>query len=173
MFRKIKSWLGLSTSRVGRNTLFLLLSGLFLLYAIFQLFRKNQPGKAPKPTTVINEINSIIQAAGYSNRMASFWVGVSAFETADWTSNLFVNNYNLFGMKQPKTRETTSINPRSAQWAKFANTADSVRDLVLYLQNQNYPSDFPSLRSMLEYMKSKGYFEEDIDVYYNGVLNKI
>lgn len=174
MLRKIKSFIGLNGRGKSSSTLVALLVGLLLLFALFQLGVKKVAQKlAPSPSKAINAITEILQSAGYSSRMASFWVGVSDFETGQWTSPLYVNSFNMFGMKQPKKRETLSIGATTSGFARFDSIEDSVRDLVLYMEEFNYPNDFPNLQAMISFMKSKGYFEESEDFYYKGVLSRL
>jgi uncharacterized FlgJ-related protein len=98
------------------------------------------------------------------------WIAVSQFETGNFTSHLFLNHNNFFGMKFPRKRETTAayaIPPND--FAHYNSQADSVDDLLLYLREWNYPSDFSSIDSLIEFMKSKGYFEEPLTYYLTGV----
>lgn len=155
----------------------MLLLGVVILVLLYLGLRKasaSSPGKVissnPEAKKVQSEIVSILTAAGYSSRMAQNWVRVSAFETGYWTSNLYRTKNNLFGMKQPEIRDTTSAGtPGVDTWAVFPSQAESVRDLVLYLKARNYPNDFPSLESQIAFMKEKSYFEEPFEYYYNGV----
>ena len=54
-------------------------------------------------------------------------------ETGNFTSNIFKENNNLFGMKHPKVRLTTSIGVNRGH-AKYNSWLDSVVDMV-YFQN--------------------------------------
>lgn len=110
---------------------------------------------------------------GYAAQVADWWVAVSNFETAAWTSPLYKNAHNLFGMKQPRVRETLSQGPTSSGFASFASDIDSVLDLVLYMKEFNYPKDFLNFYDFIVFMKSKGYYEEDFRYYYDGVKSRL
>lgn len=138
----------------GRGTWVLWLIGsLSLLW----LFLSGKSSSGPSAT-----IQSILTQNGYSDRMARWWTAVSNLETAAWTSKLFKDYNNLFGMKQPLTRFSYSRGPSlsPAGYATFDSQADSVRDLVAYMKEFNYPKDFSSIDDQVAFMKSKGYFED-------------
>jgi hypothetical protein len=121
-------------------------------------------------------ITNLLTAKGYSSNVAKWWTAVSNFETAKWTSKLFRMANNLFGMKQPKSRMTLSTGPsivEGEQWATFSSVEDSVKDLILYMENFNYPKDFESLEAMVFFMKGAGYFQEDPIFYLNGVKSRL
>lgn len=110
------------------------------------------------------------------SKLTNYWRAVSAMETAGWTSPLYKQANNMFGMKQPAKRATTSKGPFSfagsgVKWASFYSPSDSVADQLLYLREFNYPTEFVTLRAMIDYMGSKGYYgSESSDSYYAKVL---
>lgn len=140
----------------GRGTLALLLGGLLIL---FLAFRKKATFSGPAAT-----IKSILTGAGYSDRMANWWAAVSNLETGKWTSRLYTVYHNMFGMKQPLLRFTYSRGATQSPqgYASFDSDADSVKDLIAYMQHFNYPKDFDSIDAMVSFMKSKGYFEDPL-----------
>jgi len=138
-----------------------LLVGLLIAYVIFQI-KKGIP----------NKITGILESAGFSKPMARWWVVVSALETGIWTSNLFKNYNNLFGMMQPVRRPTTSIGSSPSGFASFSSQTKSVEDLVKYLEWFNYPKSFGSMFEMVKFMKNKGYFTISSNAY-NDRLIKI
>lgn len=106
--------------------------------------------------------------------MADWWIAVSNFETGKWTSDLYREENNLFGMKHPMKRLTLSRGPTGpGGFASFINQEHSIKDLILYMEEFNYPKDFNSLPEMIAFMKDKGYFEEPYDVYLAGVTSRL
>ena len=91
------------------------------------------------------------------------------FETAGATSNLFNTNNNLYGMKHPTQRATTSMGADQRRNARYIDHNSSVTDLILYMDAFNYPKDLNTAPALVNFMKSKGYFEEDLNVYLRGV----
>jgi uncharacterized FlgJ-related protein len=55
----------------------------------------------------------------------------SMLETSYWKSPIFIDNNNLFGMKQPKQRQTLSKGPNRGH-ASFNNWQDSVKDYKMW-----------------------------------------
>lgn len=154
-------------SRTGVVISLLSLFGLAMLL-FYMVFRRNLISGNPK-----QRITSLLKKAGYSDNVAKWWAAVSAFETADWTSDLFKESNNLFGMKQPNKRATTSAGPTKSGFASFRSIEDSIQDLLLYLDDFNYPKDTTGLLAFIGEMKDNGYFEERFDTYYDGVKSKL
>jgi len=152
----------LKTFRTGSGIWVLFALGL-LIFLLLKVFRKN-PTTSPG-----NLIAKILGEKGYSSEMIHNWVAVSAHETGRWTSNLFRNANNLFGMKQPLKRYSLSTGPTSSGFATFSSQSDSVLDLVAYMEEFNYPKSFDTLFDQITFMKSKGYFQEPLDQYYYSV----
>jgi uncharacterized FlgJ-related protein len=94
-------------------------------------------------------------------------------ETANFTSPLAVKYNNLFGMGVGPAGSTASgvtVRPSDGQkFATYTSKADSVDDLVLYMDRLGYPKDFDSVDSLVVFMKSKNYFIEDAAVYLKAV----
>ena len=142
------------------------LAGLLMLALASKIF--------PSGTgTIQQKIINRLRAAGYSARMARYWVAVSAFETGNWNSRLFVEDNNPFGMKHPSVRKTTSQGVGPSGFAKYETVDKGVEDIVLYMNWFNYPKDFATVQEMIGFMKMKGYFEEPLTYYLAGVESKI
>lgn len=109
-----------------------------------------------------------LKQQGFSADMAKMIISQAAFETGNFTSNIFNKNHNLFGMKLPKVRNTTATGERFGH-AIFDSDYDSIKDYRLYWLNFSYPEQFASLREFIERLKSKGYFEADLEHYIKGV----
>lgn len=136
---------------------FLLLIGALIAS---KLFRQ----KFSQKTSQFNEISK----AGYPN-LEKFIIAQSKFETGNFSSPIFKENNNLFGMKLPKSRSTTAIGENRGH-AKFSNTRDSVIDLTMWLNM--YKSQAQKITTLSEYvafLKSKRYFEDSITNYLNGL----
>jgi uncharacterized FlgJ-related protein len=53
-------------------------------------------------------------------------------ETGYFTSDLYYNENNLFGMKHPKIRKTTSIGPSKSGYATYNSWIESIEDYSLW-----------------------------------------
>lgn len=147
-------------SGTGRGTSVPWLVGLLILLLLFLRGKSSSAmGSSPQGT-----IQSLLTTAGYSDRVAHWWTAVSNLETGAWTSKLYKSFHNLFGMKQPKTRFSYSLGETLSPkgYASFSSDADSVRDLIAYMDEFNYPKDFNSIDDLVAFMKSKKYFEDPL-----------
>ena len=101
--------------------------------------------------------------------MARMVAAVSRHETGNYESHVFKTLNNLFGMRFPRERETTALYESDSKYSVYSSPADSVRDMVLYLDARRYPHSFNSVRDLVTTMKSKGYFEDSLENYVQGV----
>lgn len=107
---------------------------------------------------------------GYPERVIRNWTAISAHETAGWTSRVFQDANNLFGMLLPRGT-TTAVGelPYGEHQAIFRSVEDSAKDIRLYMEQRfRYPMDFASLADQVAYMKSKGYFVDSVSNYLAG-----
>lgn len=118
-------------------------------------------------------IQKILRDAGYSPNMARMIAAVARHETGNYTSNVFKTLNNFFGMRFPRERDTTALYESDSKYSVYSSPADSVRDMVLYLDARRYPFNFNSPRPLVEMMKAKGYFEDSIENYLRGVENAL
>jgi len=75
---------------------------------------------------------------GYSDQIIKLLVAQSALETSWFASEVFVQNNNAFGMRQPTTRETVATGS-NLNHATYSGIAGSVIDRFLYDDYFNYP----------------------------------
>jgi hypothetical protein len=67
-------------------------------------------------------------------------------------------------MKQPLKRFSFSrgVSQDPPGYATFDTAADSVRDLIVYMEEFSYPKDLASVDDLVNFMQSKGYFEDPL-----------
>ena len=174
----------------------LILSGVGLLvFLIGRLMKGSSGGRvANVPDPVQKAFNKAFDQSVYSS-IKDNWLAVSKMETAGWTSKLFINSLNLWGMKQPKVRPTTAegktfgITGREtisklfpnitelanmatgqSEWAKYATVDDAAKDIILWMDYTKFPRGPLSLRNHIEEMKKRSYFQEDTDYYLKAVI---
>lgn len=147
----------------GASTWPLLLSGLLIAFIVF---RKRVNTSAMEYDLLIQKI---LTDNGYSPNMARMIAAVSRHETGNYSSSVFKTLNNMFGMRFPRERQTTALYESDSKYSVYTDAADSVRDMVLYLNARRYPFNFNSVRDLVETMKEKGYFEDSIDNYLQGV----
>lgn len=79
-------------------------------------------------------------------------------ESDNFKSGRFKRDHNIFGMKHPKKRKTTSIGGNSG-WAKYKNWKDSCRDYLFWQQMHSKADTRTKYLSLLgvKYCPDKGY----------------
>lgn len=100
------------------------------------------------------------------------WIAVSKMETDRWQSSLYTLFHNPWGMRQSVKRKHTQSGSRETKnglFATYKTLDDAARDIVLYMEEWNWPTEEMDLYSFVQYMKSKGYFVEPVDYYYKAV----
>lgn len=124
-----------------------------------------------RKATITAEIYKYLTGLGINRDFALYIIAQSLHESGNYTSQLAVNYNNLFGMKQPQKRETLSKGPTPNGYASYENYLDSVGDLLLWLKEFNSPETFQSPMAYVAFLKSKGYFEDNLTTY-NAAVNK-
>jgi len=101
-------------------------------------------------------------------RTAKFWVAVSAHETGGWTSAIFRENNNLFGMRLP-SGNTLAIGANRGH-AVFRSLEDSAKDLLMYFDRLKWTRlNYETPADLVAAMKAKRYFEADETAYRKAV----
>jgi len=120
------------------------------------------------PNDVYRAISNALSARGVNDVTILFWMAVSGFETGNWTSQIYTENNNLWGMRLA-TSNTTAIGD-NAGFADYTSIQDSAQDLALYLTRLKWAKlNFASLQEFVHQMKLKNYFVEPEDQYLAGV----
>lgn len=124
---------------------------LLLLVLALSLWRKS--GRKSRPEI---QIIKAMNDAGLGE-YGKFAVAVSKHETANFTSEIFLNLNNAFGIK---TNDLSG-------YRKYQSVYESAQDFARWLQRKNVPPGL-SLKGLIYFMKSNGYFEDNLENYYNG-----
>lgn len=130
----------------------------------------------------IQTVFNAAKAAGLTDAQAKIIVAQAQHESANFTSNVFKTDNNLFGMKMPSKRPRTYIerpskiimqSEGSTPYAHYVSITDSVNDLVKGWHSYNKTNwsllTTPALYSA--YLKSKGYYG-DAQAVYTNALNR-
>lgn len=115
------------------------------------------------------------------SHIAVMMVQQAKVESANFSSNLFTQSNNLYGMKMPSKRQspyiagTSPVNPPAIEgkggYAHYRSVEDSVRDLVHYF-NYRKPdwSKITNEKEYASYLKSRGFYGPDQEVYANAMI---
>lgn len=108
--------------------------------------------------------------------MARIIVAIAKHESRSFSSSLFRETHNLFGMTWPPKRPTLATGRKIfldhgnvRRFCTFRSTAEATHDMVLYLKHWGYPLDIKSPEKMVRLMKSKRYFEASEKLYLRAV----
>ena len=113
------------------------------------------------------EIYTLLTDSGFTIQQAKILTSQAAHETGNFTSAIFLNNNNLFGMKLPNSRQTTAIGQKDG-FAYFENLEDSINDLIIYLKSQSIVK-FSTVDNYVNQIKERNYFVEDLEQYKKSV----
>jgi len=112
-----------------------------------------------------------LQANTNLSARSSNWIAAKAMhETGRFTSAIFRENNNLFGMKQPTQRQTLATGTARGH-ATFRTYHENMIDYIYYLRNfRNNPNDFRTLRGWLQRLKNDLYYEDTFANYSRGTI---
>ena len=109
---------------------------------------------------------------GFTDHMSKIIVAQSAHETATlgapWTSPIFLENNNPFGMKVALIRPTT-VTGENRGHGVFQSIESAVQDYAYYWRYTGLMTSYNSVESFCSALKNKRYFEADLASYTKGV----
>lgn len=131
-------------------------------------------GPIPKPKNENSPIPAFYKKVNKTlpnldSKMKTYITAQAMHETGIFTSELFLEHNNAFGMKMPSVRDTTATAMTENGFAHYDSVEDSIRDLQLYFENFNYPDSFENATEYIKFAKEKGYFEAPLKTYTNAV----
>lgn len=139
-----------------------MLFGIPLMIFIY-LRRKNSMNKGL-------EIYSLVKMFGLTDTLAKFAAAQAAHETGGYTSSIFLNNNNAFGMKYAGQVNATG---EKNGYAYYPNINASVADFCAWwIRKRSNPLSFPlivtSIESYVKFLKNNNYFEATEAAYLKG-----
>ena len=104
-------------------------------------------------------------------RLYRKWIiAQSKLETANWTSKLYKEQNNAFGMKCIVSRKTTSTGCGATGFAIYRSVGDSLADYLYWLKLREMPTNINSAAGYFLALKDRGYFQERYSDYLAAVL---
>ena len=89
-------------------------------------------------------------------------------ETGNFTSRLYIEQNNLFGMGHPIIRETTSTGDVRG-FANYATLEDSVTDMFLWLTEFKLKPTYTDSKDFVKDIRQNGYFTAPFIDYHNAM----
>jgi len=105
---------------------------------------------------------------GFIHETAQLITAQAAFETGNFTSPIYLYQNNPWGMKLPKSRDTTATGSARGH-AVYSSLQSAVKDYWLYYVYFKYPWTWQSVDAFVLALKEKGYFESPLSSYLRGV----
>jgi hypothetical protein len=161
-----------SGARLLNNSGFILLGLVFSLPLLWQFFTRLKTFNRPKEMSTYRDyvpyFLALLQKEGFSLEMAKLIVAQAGFETGNFTSVIFKENNNLFGMKLPRIRKTTAIGENRGH-AVYKSWEDCIKDYWLYSKALGYLSHYSNVVNFVRALVQKKYFEAKPEDYQRGV----
>jgi uncharacterized FlgJ-related protein len=154
----------------GSSLIYLLgLASLVSLAAVYfrQLKTKMSPTKKNSINKNASDLYFLLIEKGFNYQQARYITAQAGFETAGFTSKIYKQNNNCFGMKLALVRQTTALGERYGH-AYYESVASCVEDFKIYYKNFKYLSIYSSLKAYIEAIKKNGYFTSELTEYING-----
>lgn len=144
-----------------------------LSVAVFlKLLRTPNPQKKMNSTGKDGAINVyfLLIENGFSWRQAQFITAQAAHETGGFTSKIYQENNNCFGMKLALIRKTTATGQKYGH-ATYNNLEQCIKDYKIYYKNFKYLDVYPSIAAFVAALKRNNYFEAPELIYLAGCVN--
>jgi uncharacterized FlgJ-related protein len=113
-------------------------------------------------------IMSILLENGYDSLFSTFVVAQAMHETGLFSSPVFYENMNLFGMKMPRKRVTYAIGVNRGH-AVYNSYEECIQDYVIYLQTVSIKHAKDPVEFVRQLHKKK-YFTDKLENYKRAVV---
>jgi len=130
---------------------------LILSLAIFLLLRKSKFGWFNTYTVKQSEYKNLLP---YIEAQAKH-------ETGNYTSRAYLENNNLFGMKNATKRK--QLGKYAEPYRKYLTDRESIRDLLIYFDYVKFPKSVSSAEQFAQELKNRAYYEDTVSNYTNGI----
>lgn len=141
---------------------------LLVVLFIWLLRTKNRQKRMSTINEIYKTIYQFLIIEGFNYKQAQYITAQAAHETGNFTSDIYLNNKNLFGMKN--AGQSLVIGTRKDH-AVYASIEDSIRDYRKYYLRHNYLSYYETPESFVEALKREKYFEADLEAYKKGLVH--
>lgn len=135
---------------------------------------ETEPEITPDSDALINfymKCNEVIKEH-YGNEdsiKAALLTAQASHETGEFTSAIFKENLNAFGMRNPKVRETTSMGEKNT-YAYYKSIEDSILDRLLWDDHNRVSYDNIDVTKFVQQIYKLGYFTDSFLNYKNAVV---
>lgn len=126
-----------------------MISGL-LIGILFSLRRKSKFGLLGRLFVLFSAYRKLLP----------YIIAQAKVESADFSSNVYQVDNNMFGMKvNSRPLETPGLmSPEGNRYAHYARDFDSIRDFVAWLAQTGFPTQVSGVEEYATKMKQRGYY---------------
>lgn len=120
------------------------------------------------PENYSQTVLATLRKLGVSEEMSIIILAQAIHESDNFTSYVFENTWNPFGMRLARVRPTT----RSGEfknYSKYESLEDATIDYFYYMTYCNLPLDETNVYRYVTLLKKKAYYEDDFRNYYRAV----
>lgn len=172
-----------SSKKSGRGWI-ILVSVLLILGAVFAIFlslRKKKAIQEPSPESDepeslspearIKQFYSLVKQVFFDETLARFVTAQAMHETGVFTSPLYLQNNNAFGMKEPLKRPSTDLNYDEKGYAEYENVEESIIDLSEWMTFVQFDQNVDTIQKYAQELKAHDYYTDTYSKYL-GALKK-
>lgn len=119
-------------------------------------------------------IDFVLQKAGIQPFNRRLIIAQAKLESGNFKNKLTRKHNNIFAMRHPSRRPTTSLGPLATAekrkgYASYASIEDATRDFLMYLEYVKLQPKYKSTYAYVSDLKRKRYFESNLDHYVKGI----
>ena len=151
-------------SDIGRT----LLSGLLILSVLLLIALRLTRSRKKMITRLYNYF---VNVKGLAPEQARTLICQSAHETDFWRSTVFEHSNNCYGIKGHKRKVTGKLETLYKGYATYTNIEGSCNDIIDLLRRRYNIEAAHNIYLYVGALKEKGYFEDTLKNYLNGVLH--
>lgn len=117
---------------------------------------------------IYKDIYTYLIELGFNVAQAKIILAQTAHETGNFTSKIFKENHNLFGMKY--AGQALALGSKYGH-AYYRDFFESIKDFARYYKRHKYLPVYSSIAQYIEALKKEKYFEADQKEYEKGVTH--
>lgn len=129
-----------------------------------------------KKLTIEERITKVLQDSGYSKNMQALILAKADLESGAFKNKLTREHNNVFSMLHSKRDPYSVCGCGFAEgrigYASYPTIEDQVYAYIWYTKKKKYPKEATPAQ-YVRFMKSKGYFEANENLYLKGLLSRL
>jgi hypothetical protein len=148
--------------------LILLLLATPVMYSSFNAVEYPSVIAKAGPISVEDRILTMLLTHGVGLEAAKIILAQAKLESGHFSSDIFLENNNPFGMKQARSRETTAVGTHRGH-AVYPTVEHAVKDYILWMQCTGVSMQETCPIKYVELLNMKKYFEDSSKRYIRGI----